>query len=656
MSNELPTLDLNSSPPKQGQHSNQFRFVSDVMLRHWFLITVCTIIAGITGGLVGHFRHVEFSTFQAQTTLVVKQNFWQNPVMSGLGGNAFGLITPKSLLDRLILDDVARDVAQAIIQDDMSQGGMSSNLTTSEEIDTKASQILGQIQLIPLNDQGQIQVIAFSSQSGDAAKRLANFTVRVLVKHTQLQRVDEQRQMHDVLRQEIKTTRTSLDDAENRQWQFREKMGFKTHNQVWDDMERKNAELNETVITIEVLKQKLADLNRALAKNDKELPDALGEITESVVRELLVELDALRQEHVNLSVVWTSDYPEIVILNDDIAEKKQAVLRAIDELRGSAGGGSTLWDQRQSLYRQKVDINNEIASLDIRKSTLEKNLSAMVKDMPDLNEKSLEYEQLAHSATQIRNQFNQLLQREFEVKSSLNRGTATVERRRTATMMPTTTSGNMSLKVSVGVGVMAGLLLSFALAMMMEASDTSIKSIEDINHYIDLEVIGTIPEMNFGKARGRRRTANVVSTDEKHIDACIVTQHDPKSPISEAYRSLRTNFQFATLRQQPKTIMVTSSVPGEGKTTTSVNFAVTMADRGLRVLIVDTDLRRPNVHRMLKMERGTGLADVLRDSIPTEDVIRPTQTENLWIISSGRVPPNPSELIGSERMKKSSLN
>lgn len=284
----------------------------------------------------------------------------------------------------------------------------------------------------------------------------------------------------------------------------------------------------------------------------------------------------------------------------------------------------------------------------------------LVEGLPELNKQSFDFQQITHKITQLRNQYDLMLQKEFEINSSIARDSATVERRSATQMLPPSYSRGTSSFVSTLMAALLGLFIGFATAMMLEMNDTSIKSPEDIVKYLNLEVIGMIPEMVFGKSptkakkgnRHRRKGAYMVSSDEEQIDASIVTQHDPKSPISEAYRSFRTNFQFATLKLKPKSIMVTSSVPGEGKTTTAVNFAVTMADRGIKVLIVDTDLRRPNVHRVLKIDRGTGLADVLRDQIPLDDVIRPTRTENLWIISSGRVPPNPSELIGSNHMQK----
>jgi capsular exopolysaccharide synthesis family protein len=654
MSEELPTLDQTPGQGPPQQHSNQFNFVKDAAFRHWFIIGCSSLVFALIGGVIGLMLDEDLYLYQGQSTLIVKPSFWQSPVMDSIGGDVFGKVTPTTLLSRLVMEDVARDVTRAVIQQDISFGGASGNLTSGEEIEMYANQVLGQIELRPRDDQGIIEVIARSFKSKEDARRLAEFTVRVLVDHTQLQRVGEQQALHETVKDELIELRSSLDSAEKDQWEFLETMGFKTHTQVWAEMATKTSDLNETIIGIEVMKQKMKEIDAALAENDVNLPNALGNVTESVIQELLGEMDVLTREHVKLNVKWTSDYPGIKRLNEDIAEKKTAVMNAIEQMKDKAGGGSTMWNQRLDFYRQKVMLNNDLAGLEIKKATLENNLSSMGEALPTLNDQSLQYEQLTHTTEQIRSQFNLFLQKEFQIKSAIKRGTATVERRKAATVIDLPASSGMPLPAGFVIGGIIGLVVGGGFALMREASDTSIKTREDVNHYLNMEVIGMIPLMKFGKAKkgGLSRRAYVVSDDEEEIDACIVTQHDPKSPISEAYRSFRTNFQFSTLQKQPKSVMITSSVPGEGKTTTAVNFAVTMADRGMRVLILDTDLRRPNVHRVLKMERGSGLADVLREQIPLKDVIRPTRTENLWIISSGRVPPNPSELIGSERMDR----
>jgi capsular exopolysaccharide synthesis family protein len=234
----------------------------------------------------------------------------------------------------------------------------------------------------------------------------------------------------------------------------------------------------------------------------------------------------------------------------------------------------------------------------------------------------------------------------------MRRGTATVERRNPASLISPAKGRNAPLTATGLLGGLIGLVASIGYSMLRELNDTTIRTTAQVGYYLKQEVVGTVPEMRFSgnRRKNRRDGAYVVSTEQEQVDPCVVTQHDPKSPVSEAYRSLRTNFQFATLQHEPKSIMVTSSVPGEGKTTTAANFAVTLADLGKRVVLVDTDLRRPNVHHVMKMPREKGLADVLRGQVSLEEVVRPTAAENLWMISSGRVPPNPSELIGSQTM------
>lgn len=654
---QLPTLDQHGGSADNNQ-GTLFHFVIDALFRYWALILITTILGGVIGfGYSVATRQTNFA-YSAQSTLVVKQSYWHNPVLASVGGNVFGEVAPTKLVEQVVQQDMARDVARLLIQDDIAHGRRSAVITDEDELDHHADSILGQIHLQGVDEQGLIRVIAHSEKSQDEAMRIAEAAARVLIDHTQLHRLDEQSDLHALVLEELEELRNRLDIAQNRQWKYREEMGFRSHDHIWVEMDEKKNQLLESQMAIEVIEQEIAAKDRELSENDALLPNQLGSVSDSVVDSILSEIAELRAEDVKLSVVWTEQYPERIAIRDEIEEKREAALSAIDELKSSRSGG-TLWNDRQQLYRAKIDLDAQLAAQQIRKRTTENTLREMIDELPDLNEQSFEFEQITREITNLREQYSKLLEKEFEIESSIEHGTATVERRQATSELPASVSpGTTATTLTMITGFM-GLIFGFSLAMMFEMNDTSIKSHEDVVKYLNLDVIGMIPEMHFGKVKSnaqgrktRRRGAYTVSTDEEQIDASIVTQHDPKSPISEAYRSLRTNFQFATLQRKPKTIMVTSSVPGEGKTTTAVNFAVTMADRGMRVLVVDTDLRRPNVHRVLKMERGDGLADVLREQIPVNDVIRPTRTENLWIISSGRVPPNPSELIGSQRMQK----
>lgn len=139
---------------------------------------------------------------------------------------------------------------------------------------------------------------------------------------------------------------------------------------------------------------------------------------------------------------------------------------------------------------------------------------------------------------------------------------------------------------------------------------------------------------------------------KKNENRQLITFSKPKSPIAEAYRTLRTNIHFSGLDSPYKTIMVTSAGPGEGKSTTLSNLGVAMAQSGMRVLIVDCDLRKPVQHKIFELPNQKGLTNVLVEHLQVEDAIRPTKVVNLSVMTSGPIPPNPSELLGSERMRE----
>ncbi len=130
----------------------------------------------------------------------------------------------------------------------------------------------------------------------------------------------------------------------------------------------------------------------------------------------------------------------------------------------------------------------------------------------------------------------------------------------------------------------------------------------------------------------------------------LLTHQNPKSPIAEQYRTIRTNIQFAAVEEEIRTIMVTSSGPMEGKSTTIANLGVVLAQQGKRVLIADTDLRKPTVHYTFRVMNTRGLTNVLTRQAELTEVTLETEVPNLEVLTSGPVPPNPSELLGSKAM------
>lgn len=224
---------------------------------------------------------------------------------------------------------------------------------------------------------------------------------------------------------------------------------------------------------------------------------------------------------------------------------------------------------------------------------------------------------------------------------------------------------------TVLVGALLGLSLGVILAFVQETLDTSIGTIEDVEAYLEVPVLGVVPHID---ARGtvqrilERRPALAQMDPEALLShALLITHFDPKSPVAEAYRTLRTNVQFARMERAGKVLVVTSPTLQEGKTTTIVNLALTMAQSGQRTLLVGANLRRPSIHRFFGIEREPGLANILvgsvqwRDCIRTvadilmgrfemEDIMAAPGLDNLHIIEAGPIPANPSELLSTPAM------
>jgi capsular exopolysaccharide synthesis family protein len=647
-------------PPIEPEHTqeqpeqNQFRFIYNVLSMYAGWILASTLL-GVGIALV--FTLLSYSVtmprFAAYADLLVKQSQWEKEVLTSLGSTPLFTFSPDRLIESTSHRALAEETARALVQSHVARGGLLSSIVGDEAIQAKASEIQGKIALTSLPNSQLVRVEVNHCASQDEANEIAEFAARAFLEMTQAKRFELEEQERLKLDTQLGSLGERLNEAEQAVWQFQKQLGFKSASKIYDEMGAKEEELQEIRVTKGQLAAKLLELESELTTTSDQLPVALDQPTEEVVTRLFQELDELLKEKLKLSAIYQPQHPDMVMTEERIAEQQQVIMDTVAELDRGIAGGSSVWRRRQDLYRQQVDMRLQLASLEIRESTLGKMLDGLINDIPDLANKHLEYQRLVANKDNVSKELERKLEQRWQIANAANNERGQVLRHDpvSAISVPYNVGGRSWMNLVIG-GIV-GFLLAFGACMMAEMNDTSIRTVEDVVAAVSHEVIGTIPKMRFGTPRGffKSKRATYVSTvDEEQIDSCIVTQHDPKSPISEAYRALRTNFQFATLGTNAKTLMVTSAVPGEGKTTTVVNLAVTMADQGMRVLVVDTDLRRPNVHRVLRMERGPGLADVLREGLDLDMVIRPTRVENLWVISAGRVPPNPSELIGSERM------
>jgi polysaccharide biosynthesis transport protein len=200
-------------------------------------------------------------------------------------------------------------------------------------------------------------------------------------------------------------------------------------------------------------------------------------------------------------------------------------------------------------------------------------------------------------------------------------------------------------------GLVIGLILGFAFGFIIESMDTSIGTIEDVEKYTQKPVLAVIPHIKIDVEKIRRFKHRVESSGEifNERQAKLVAIGDPKSPVTEAYRTLRTNLQFALPTEKKcKKILLTSATPQEGKSTTLTNLAVIMAQAGKKTLIMSCNLRHPSVYKIFGIKKKPGITDILSGGLNWRDVVQDPGIDNLKILSAGPYPPNPSELLSSK--------
>jgi polysaccharide biosynthesis transport protein len=333
---------------------------------------------------------------------------------------------------------------------------------------------------------------------------------------------------------------------------------------------------------------------------------------------------------------------------------------ARDSLR--AGGSSATnpdWVRINALIESTEDnlaaaLHNHVNALDARIAALDhlrRRRSAEITNMPSLQAEearlTLDFETIRRMADQLREEAQRA--RISEVVEA-----GQVEIIDLAPLPGAPINDRKPLKLALGV--MLGLIMGSGAAFLRENLNTQIARKDELESVLGLAGLAVIPRISENGGRPSRlplrraiRPATGTAVDRPLSE--LVTIGTERHAGAEAYRSLRTNLIFSQAHQAVRSLMVTSSMASEGKTTTAGNLAVTYAQQGLRVVLVDADLRKARLHRLFDVAREPGLVDVIAGMAQLDEVIRPTPVPGLSILSAGMLPPNPSELLGGERMR-----
>jgi len=327
---------------------------------------------------------------------------------------------------------------------------------------------------------------------------------------------------------------------------------------------------------------------------------------------------------------------------------------------------------RQLEVQLYTTATNYLQSLNSQITSIQANLARFGGQLQTIPAREVEYARLQRTQTLLE-QLSSLLQtrlKEAEIQQAVEPGNVQVIDAALRPQAPISPNPVRNLTLASVLGLMMGI----ALVLGRQALDTKIRTPEDAASVTEAPVLGTIPRIQLatdrngkgalagagngngnGNGNGKHKGAVVPASPSEFLDTRLITQRDPHSPAAEAYRALRTSLTFSSTDRPPQVVVVSSALPGDGKSTSASNLAVTLAQQGSRTLVVDGDLRRGLLHTVFGVKQEPGLTHVLLGRATLEEAIREVPvsgTEHvLYVMPAGVFPPNPSEMLGSERMR-----
>lgn len=313
--------------------------------------------------------------------------------------------------------------------------------------------------------------------------------------------------------------------------------------------------------------------------------------------------------------------------------------------------------------RLRSEIQNEVRAIETAYAAAknkESQLRAVMDDQKkttlDLKDAAVQYTILAREADTNRQLYDGVLQRlkEIGVASEVRSSHIYVMGKAVVPGFPSYPSRNGILLRAV----LLGLALGVGLAFLLDQLDNTLKSPEEATSFTGLSSLGVVPDFNMLHDKRIGYVTKLINSARHELqvpsgsreDRTSVLDNHPLSLTTEAYRALRSALLLSQAGGPPQITMMTSAMVGDGKTTTLVNTAIVFAQLGIRVLIIDGDLRRPRCHIHLKMDNSAGLTELLTRQVDMLEAIRPTAAENLSLLSAGAIPPNPAELLSSTKM------
>lgn len=405
------------------------------------------------------------------------------------------------------------------------------------------------------------------------------------------------------------------------------------------------------IAELEVAQERVTYLKNQLSESEKALMDEITNTNNPMIvalRGKIAEMEAQKVQQM-VDEGWNEQSMQARDYARRISEMKNKLTNLTESLILSGWSEEDPFAASQEIFNKIVEEEVEVHSSRSRADEYKKLVDQMSSRLTTLPVQTLQYARLERDL-----RLNESLYLTMKQKYEESRITEAGRLGKVRILDPALVAVKVkpNKKVNLLMGLLLGLGLGITYSFLKEYLDNTVKAVEHLENK-GLTVLGIIPDMRGTKDDTTVNQPQRPSKGGNDFRRRLITFEDPKSPISESYRSLRTNVDYSLADKTLRSLLISSSQPGEGKSTTAANLAIAFGQLRRRTLLIDADLRKPVQHNVFGVPRGPGLSEYLTgEDQNINSIVRETKVENLFLITAGGLPPNPSELLGSKKMSQ----
>ncbi len=505
-------------------------------------------------------------------------------------------------------------------------------LTREERIHQGAELILGGLKVTPVRNSRVVEV-SYSSPDAKLAAQVVNTVIREYIEYNFQAKYDANTRATDFLQKQLIDLKAKVEQSDASMIEYARTHSITSVGEKQDVVTQTLADLNSKLTEARTARMEKESVYRTMAKATPEnFPQGLRT---DLIRKLEEQLVMDEQDLARLKSQLGPSMPQVKQIEAKVSQERSQLLR----------------EKRLALENSDNEYKTALA----RENLLFDAYNAQKRQADQLNEYNIHYSILKREVETNKQLYDGLLQRmkEAGVATGLKSSNIRIVDQAETPTAPISNDLKMNLYMAFVIGLFAGLGMAFLLNYM----DNNVKTPEDVEEQIGLPALGLVPSLQSSVGRygyyyhrnSRKKTQSLALTQKGVELASLVAGN---SPIAEAYRGLRTALLLSMPNNPPRTIMVTSCKAGEGKTTTVCNTAISLAQAGKKVLIIDADMRRPKIRRIFNGNGNAGLSEYLTGQVEFDELVQETNIPNVYVAYAGAYPPNPGELLGSSRMKE----